>query len=129
LLKKKKFLIGIIIICIAVGYLAVTAFMDSRRDYNTVSELVGSASSDVGRKVNVNGTVVGDTINYDVDTSTLTFTLTEGGRDLPVVFHGAAPDTFKPGADIVVAGQLDASGVFQADDIMTKCASKYAPQE
>jgi len=35
------------------------------------------------------------------------------------------PDMFKSGAEIVVEGKQDAAGVFQADVLMTKCASKY----
>ena len=38
MLKKKRFLIGGIIICIAVGYLAITGFLDSNQYYYTVSE-------------------------------------------------------------------------------------------
>jgi cytochrome c-type biogenesis protein CcmE len=128
-MKKKKFLIGGIIIGIAIVFLAVTAFMDSYRYYDKVSEFIGSENAVTGQNRNVNGEVVGDTIKYDVSTMTLTFTITEGGQSMPVVFHGAAPDNLKPDADIVVAGHLDASGVFQADTILTKCASKYAPGE
>lgn len=43
---------------------------------------------------------------------------------LPVVYHGVVPDLFKPGCEVVVEGK-EAQGVFQADVMMTKCASKY----
>ena len=32
---------------------------------------------------------------------------------------------FKAGSEVVVEGQADAAGTFQADLMMTKCASKY----
>ncbi|MBI2830604.1 MAG: cytochrome c maturation protein CcmE, partial [Chloroflexi bacterium] len=44
------------------------------------------------------------------------------------VYKGSdIPDTFKPGAEIVIEGTLDASGVFQARKLMPKCPSRYAP--
>jgi cytochrome c-type biogenesis protein CcmE len=36
---------------------------------------------------------------------------------------------FKEGGDVVVTGKLDEAGVFQATDILTKCASKYQAEE
>jgi len=39
------------------------------------------------------------------------------------------PDTFKPGAEVIVEGGFDsASGVFGANSLMTKCPSKYEKQ-
>lgn len=128
-LKKRKFLIGGLVILLAIGFLAVTGFMNSNRYYYTVSEAAALGSSIYGRDIRVNGQVAADSVKTDVATVTLTFTVTEGNSSIPVVFHGAAPDNFKPGGDVVVEGKLDASGALQADDILTKCPSKYVPQE
>ena len=47
---------------------------------------------------------------------------------LAVVYSGAVPDTFGVGKQPVVEGRFDAaSGVFQADSIIVKCASKAQP--
>ena len=45
---------------------------------------------------------------------------------VPVVYHGAVPDQFKPGADLVVEGKLR-SGVFVAKrgSMITKCPDHY----
>jgi cytochrome c-type biogenesis protein CcmE len=129
LLKKKKFLIGGIVIGIAVVYLAITGFMQSSQYYDKVSELVGMGSAAYGQHRNVSGTVVEGSIKYDVNTMTETFTLTEGGQSVPVVYHGAPPDTLKPDADVVVGGYLDETGVYQADEVVGKCASKYVPEK
>lgn len=128
MLKKRKFLIGGIVICIAIGFLAVTGFINSNQYYYTASEAAALGSSIYGREVRVNGKVAADAVKNDIATQTLTFTVTEGDSRIPVVFHGAAPDTFRPGGDVVVEGKLDKSGVLQADDILTKCPSKYVPQ-
>ena len=129
MLKKKKFLIGGIIIVIAISFLAVTGFLDSSRYYYTVSEATALGSEIQGRNVKVNGTVEADSVKNDVGSLTLTFTVFEGSDRIPVVFHGVAPDNFKPDADVVVEGKMDPSGVLQADSILTKCPSKYVPEE
>jgi len=44
---------------------------------------------------------------------------------ISVTFKGVIPDMFKAGADVVVEGQRDSGGIFEADTLITKCASKY----
>ena len=44
---------------------------------------------------------------------------------LPVTYKGVVPDMFKAGSEVVVEGKRNGAGVFEADTLMTKCASKY----
>ena len=57
------------------------------------------------------------------------FTLFEGAQTMPVRYstkeHGPIPDTFVDGANAIVTGSLDDSGVFQAHTLQAKCPSKY----
>ncbi|OGO24996.1 MAG: hypothetical protein A2144_10445 [Chloroflexi bacterium RBG_16_50_9] len=127
-LRKKKFLIGGIIIVLAIVYLAYSGFQASASYYLTVSETAARGSSLLGEKLRINGKVAADSITSDINTLTLKFAVTEGGQSLPVVYHGATPDNFRADVDVVIEGQLDSSGVFQANSILTKCPSKYVPQ-
>jgi len=43
---------------------------------------------------------------------------------VPVVFRGSVPDLFKVGRDVNVTGHV-AGGAFVADELVTKCPSKY----
>jgi cytochrome c-type biogenesis protein CcmE len=43
---------------------------------------------------------------------------------VPVVFRGSVPDLFKVGRDVNLRGHLE-SGSFVADQMTTKCPSKY----
>src|SRR4051812_17594795 len=51
------------------------------------------------------------------------------GKDkrLGVNYHGVIPEMFQAGKEVVVEGRLDGTGMFKADLLMTKCASKYEP--
>ena len=128
MLRKKKFIIGGIIIILAVGYLAFTGFRASAAYYLTVSETVAKESTLYGENIRVNGKVAADSVVNDVRSLTLKFTLTEGGESLPVEYTGAVPDNFKADTDIVIEGNLNSSGVILAKNILTKCPSKYVPQ-
>jgi cytochrome c-type biogenesis protein CcmE len=80
-------------------------------------------------KVSVTGRVVGRVSGDAHSRGGLRFDLRDIGAastTVPVVFHGTVPDLFKTGRHVVVDGQLR-NGVFVADNVVTKCPSKYAP--
>ena len=54
----------------------------------------------------------------------------EGTASVPVVYTGSVPDLFKVGREVYMKGQL-VDGVFVAkeDSLVTKCPSKYAPED
>ncbi len=81
------------------------------------------------QRVRVHGTVGAD--NLEVNTGLLQATfdlLGETGR-LRIEYGGVVPDLFQADRDVVVEGRLDEAGVFQADTLLTKCASKYESDE
>lgn len=52
------------------------------------------------------------------------FVLQEGENILPVQYGKTRPDLFKDGAEVIVTG-IYKNGIFYADDLQTKCASRY----
>jgi cytochrome c-type biogenesis protein CcmE len=124
LFRKKRFLIGGIIILIAVIVLAIQGFSKSAAYYYTVNETLAKGTQVYGQNLRVNGTVTGNITN-DIKTLTLEFSIADGGDSIPVVYKGTTPDNFGPDTDVVVGGTIDDSGVLHADSIVTKCPSKY----
>ena len=57
----------------------------------------------------------------------VSFRLSQDAASVPVVYVGndTLPDTFVGGAQAIIEGNYASSGVFQADQIQAKCASKY----
>jgi len=127
-LKRKKFLIGGVIVFLAIGYLAYMGFMGWATYSYTVGELKELGSSIQGNSVRVSGQVALGSVTQEPDNITLQFTIVEDGESLPVVYQGVVPDTFKVGNDIVVEGHLNSNGIFQANTILVKCPSKYVPK-
>lgn len=62
--------------------------------------------------------------NLDLD-----FIITEGGSELNIHYIGKdpIPDTFNNDmdAEVIVSGKLQQDGIFHAERIQAKCASKY----
>ncbi len=82
-------------------------------------------------EVGLAGIVVGP-VDEAEDESRLEFTLRdiEGEATVPVVYTGSVPDLFKVGREVYVKGEL-VEGTFVAtpDSLVTKCPSKYAPED
>jgi cytochrome c-type biogenesis protein CcmE len=129
LFKRKRFLFAGAVVVIAIGFLSYIGVSQFATYYVTVSEFTEQADSLADERVRVAGRVASDSVNWDVESFTLSFTLVDGQASMPVVYHGAVPDTFKADNDIVVEGKSDSQGVFRADKLVTKCPSKYEPAD
>ena len=129
MLMRRKFLIGGLIVLLAVGYLGYTGFQGSAIYYYTVSEVIEQGNSIDGKNVRVNGQVIPGSVEEEAGNLMLKFSIEEGGESLPVVYQGVVPDTFKVGSEVVVEGHLNSAGIFQANTILTKCPSKYVPEK
>jgi len=90
-IRKRRFLIGGLIICLAVVFLGYMAFMSGVTYYYEVGELLDQASSASGQTVRVSGQVAPDVEREGLE---LRFTIIDNtGRDasLPVVYQGVVP--------------------------------------
>ncbi len=128
MLRKKRFLIGGLIVFLAIGYLGFMGFQSSAVYYYTVGELIEQGSSVYDKNVRVKGQVASGSVEQEAAGRILRFTVIDEGESLPVFYQGVVPDTFKVGVDVVVEGQLNSDGVFQANTLMPKCPSRYVPQ-
>lgn len=129
MLKKRKFLIGGVIIFLAIGYLGYSGFIASATYYYTVSEFAQPENRVVNENIRISGEVAPGSIEKERAGLIIRFTIEEGGHSLPVFYEGVVPDTFKEGAEVVIEGYLDSENVFQAHTVLVKCPSKYEPEE
>ncbi len=125
MLKKKKFVIGGIIIFLAIGYLGFMSFQSSATYYYTLTEFAQQGDSVNGENVRVKGDIAPGSVEKEQAGLVLKFTLVEGTESMPVYYQGVVPDTFSETFEIVIEGELGADGVFKAHTLMPKCPSKY----
>ncbi|HEV2423655.1 MAG TPA: cytochrome c maturation protein CcmE [Terriglobia bacterium] len=119
--KHLKFAIGIGAIVAVVGWLAISGFEQNKTYYVTVSELLGGKAA--RQRVRVGG-VAGSIERHG---GQVRFQLSQDAASVPVVYVGTdtLPDTFVNGSQAIIEGNYTPSGVFQAEQVQAKCASKY----
>ena len=125
-IKYKPIVLSAIVVMV-IGYLIYTGLRDTMIFYLTVSEVMAQPSQDLSQTQKVGGFVAADSVRWDPKTLNLSFEIEE--QDQParmiVSYSGVVPDSFKPGAEVIVEGTYRGNGSFQATTIMPKCASKY----
>ena len=127
--KFLKFGSAMVIILLALGYLAFTGVQESKSYYVTIKELRGMGDGAYSKRLRVAGNVQPGSIKRSG--TNVNFTLVESEQILNVVYNGTEPppDTFKDNAQALAEGKFGHDGVFYAKQIQAKCASKYAPQQ
>ncbi len=130
MLKKKRFIIGGIIVILAMSYLGFMSFQSSATYYYEVSELLEQGSPIYGENVRVSGQVAPGSLEQETTGLILRFTITDVDTEdnLPVIYQGVVPDTFKVGNEVVIEGYLNSDDIFQANTLLAKCPSRYVPQ-
>lgn len=147
---RLKFIIGGLLIFAAVVYLIISSTQASAQYFLTVEELVTKGDSVAGRDLRISGAVIGDSIQYDPQTLTLTFTIAhvpgdnkeieaQGGlaevlhqavvdpsrQQINVVYVGVKPDLLRNEAQAIMTGRMGDDGKFHADELLLKCPTKY----
>jgi cytochrome c-type biogenesis protein CcmE len=115
----------------ALGWLAVGGINETKTYFKTIPELTRMGDQAQIKRLRVTGYVQPGSVTHDGHDVKFTLVENEGdaneGLHLAVVYNGAdpLPDTFKDHAQAVADGKLDPTGVFHANKIQAKCASKY----
>lgn len=126
-----RFAVAIVFVLVPIGYLAVTGARDKdiASYYKTIQEIQTMGPSVYEKRLRVAGTVAEGSIKRNG--THVDFQLEEQGRLLPVSYNGteAPPDTFKDKSQALAEGKMGRDGVFHAQKLQAKCASKYAPKQ
>jgi cytochrome c-type biogenesis protein CcmE len=117
-----------VLVVAVVGLLVWVAMAGLKGDmtyYKTISDLNKMGDQAKGKRLRVGGEVEKDSVVRNG--REVSFILTQDALKLKVVYNGAEliPDTFKDGAQALADGRLGPNGVFEANKIEAKCASKY----
>ena len=145
-----KFILGGILILVAIAYLIFSSTQASAEYFMTVDELKAKGPAAVGQNLRVSGAVDGSTIQYDPKAMLLSFQVAqvpgdnatvaaEGGlaavlhaavidpkrARLTVSYNGPKPDLLNNEAQAIMTGHLGPDGVFHADELLLKCPTKY----
>ncbi|MBI5841520.1 MAG: cytochrome c maturation protein CcmE [Chloroflexi bacterium] len=149
-MQRTKFLLGGLLILAAVVYLIASSTQASAEYFMTIDELKAEGSAAVGKSLRLSGAVIGDTIQYDPQTLTLTFEVAhvpgdnneieaQGGlakvlydavndptrQRVKVIYKGVKPDLLRGEAQAIMTGKMGEDGIFYADELLLKCPTRY----
>jgi cytochrome c-type biogenesis protein CcmE len=133
--KYLKFGAAITLIVLTLAYLAYLGAQESKSYYVTIKELHAMGDDVYKKNLRVAGNVLPGSIKMSGPQAD--FILVENNEELKVhetlhvVYKGSEPppDTFKDNAQALAMGVYKKDGVFYANELQAKCASKYAPQQ
>ena len=120
-----KFAIVVTVILGTLGWLAVGGINETKTYYKTISEVSAMGDRAMSERIRVGGDVAQGSIVREG--KEVRFVMTQENHKLPVIYTGTEPlpDTFKDGSQALADGKMRPDGVFQANKIQAKCASKY----
>jgi cytochrome c-type biogenesis protein CcmE len=147
---RLKFIIGGLLILIAIVYLIISSTKANAQYFYTIDELKSRGQSAIDQNVRISGAVVGDSIQYDPQTLALSFTIANVPADnkqieaqgglatvlhaavtdpartrMQAVYMGPKPDLLRDEAQAIMTGHVGDDGVFYADELLLKCPTKY----
>ena len=124
-----KFLVGGVVVALVIGLLIATSFSGSTSDYLTIAE-VKALGVDQVRDSRVSGAIVANSVEWSTRDLHLTFSIEDETGTLPISYHGPQPDMLVDAVEAVAIGKYDHEGqVFEAQDLLMKCPSKYEEEQ
>ena len=117
---KPKIIVAVVIIVGALIF-GATTFLESNIEYMNFAK-----AQSVNKKVQVKGKWVKEKESqFDAAKSQFTFYMVDDNKqEVKVVLDGAKPNNFEMAVEVVAKGRFK-DGYFHANEILTKCPSKY----
>ncbi|HVN94173.1 MAG TPA: cytochrome c maturation protein CcmE [Terracidiphilus sp.] len=130
--------IAVAVILGTVAWLAFTGYKSNKSYYVTIAELGTMGDKAYHNNLRVEGFVqpgsieqVGTHVDFVLNEYESHSPKAATGKLLKVSYKGTEPppDTFKDDSQALAEGTYGRDGVFHANVLQAKCASKYAPQQ
>jgi cytochrome c-type biogenesis protein CcmE len=126
-MKNKGLKIGLtsLVLALTFGGLLYTTLAEGTEYYKHVDEVMAQPDQWYGKKLQLHGFVVPDSIHRR-GTLDYWFQVQSNGQIVSATYTGVVPDTFKSDSEVVLKGMLSAEGFkVQPNGVMAKCPSKY----
>jgi cytochrome c-type biogenesis protein CcmE len=124
-----KFVLGGMVVAVVIGVLIATSFSGSTSEYLSVAE-VKALGPDQTRNSRVAGEIVPNSVTWSTRDLHLTFEIEDESGNLAISYYGPQPDMLVDAVEAVVVGKYNPEGeVFEAEDLLMKCPSKYEEKE
>ena len=114
------------VLVLAFGGLLWSTLRDGTEYYKHVEEISSQPDAWYGKKLQLHGFVVANSINRKPNSLEYWFQVQSNGKIVSATYTGVVPDTFKSDSEVVLKGMLSSDGFTVAPNgVMAKCPSKY----
>lgn len=126
-MKSKKWLIGVFIIGLAIVGLSLLNLGENLVYFYTPSEAIAKAKDLSDKEIRVGALVKAGSVNWDPDTLSLEFTMTDMKEsEITVTHKGSPPDMFKENQGVVVEGWISEDGTrMRSKNLFVKHSEEY----
>lgn len=127
-MKHKAVKIGLttLVVVMSFGGLLYSTLAEGTEYYKHVDEVMGQPDSWYGKKLQLHGYVVPNSIVWRRNSLEYRFQVRSNDQVVNARYTGVVPDTFKSDAEVVLKGTLSAEGFeVSPNGVMAKCPSKY----
>ena len=95
--------------------------------YFTTSEALQSTETSESERLKLGGFVVKDSISKTSNAETR-FTVTDGNKDVVIIFDGFIPDLFQEEMGVILDGYFQ-NQIFYSDDMLVKHDNEYISED
>ena len=114
------------VLVLAFSGLLYSTLSEGTEYYKHVDEVMTDPGAWEGKRLQLHGYVVDNSILRKPDTLEYRFQIQSNGKVVPARYTGVVPDTFKNGSEVVLKGRLGPDGfTVDPNGVMAKCPSKY----
>ena len=127
-MKNKGLKIGLtsLVLSLTFGFMLYTTMAEGTEYYKHVDEVMAQPDQWYGKKLQLHGFVVPNSIARKPNTMDYWFQVQSNGQIVSATYTGVVPDTFKSDSEVVLKGMLTNEGFkVQPNGVMAKCPSKY----
>jgi cytochrome c-type biogenesis protein CcmE len=124
--KGMKIALTTVVLVAAFGGLLWSTLREGTEYYKHVDEVMTQPEAWYGKRLQLHGFVVADSILRRRDSLDYRFKVESKGQVVTASYSGIVPDTFKSDAEVVLKGTLTPQGfTVEPNGVMAKCPSKY----
>ena len=124
--KAIKILATVVVLVGALGSLMYTSLAEGTEYYKHVDEVMAQPDQWYGKKLQLHGFVVPNSIARKPNSLDYWFQVQSNGKIVSATYTGVVPDTFKSDSEVVLKGTLSSEGFsVSPNGVMAKCPSKY----
>ncbi len=129
--RRKRRMIGLLIIMVGVGLASTIAFYSLRQNmlFFVSPADIEAQNLPLGREFRLGGLVVPGSVVRAEDGLAVQFEVSDGAATVTVTYNDILPDLFREGQGVIARGELQSHELFVAREVLAKHDENYMPPE